>query len=73
MDTDSLVKGLSSFFVPGLGQMINGEFGKGLKFLIGFIVIWFVLLLTNIAYIQTVFGLIVRAFSAYDAYTHTGN
>jgi hypothetical protein len=69
MDSDDLVKALCSFFVPGLGQLLKGDVGRGLKFLIGFIVIWFALLLTGISFIQTIFGIIVRVFSAYDAYT----
>ena len=29
--------GVASYFIPGLGQAINGEWGKGLKFLGGFL------------------------------------
>lgn len=68
MDSDSLVKAACSFFVPGLGQLIKGDIGKGLKFLIGFIFIWSALLLTNIPFIENAFGLAVRSYAAYDAY-----
>lgn len=68
MDSDNFVKALCSFIVPGLGQMIKGDFGRGLKFLLGFIVIWFALLFTQIPFLQNIFGIIVRIYSAYDAY-----
>lgn len=31
---------LASFFIPGLGSMINGEVGKGVGILIGYIISW---------------------------------
>ena len=33
MDTDKLTRAVCSFFVPGLGQLMNGEIGKGLALL----------------------------------------
>ena len=73
MDSDNLIKAACSFIVPGLGQMIKGDFGRGLKFLIGFIVIWFALLFTQIPFLQTIVGIILRIFSAYDAYNLNEN
>lgn len=32
-----MVSGLCSFFVPGLGQMLSGESGRGLGFLAGYV------------------------------------
>ena len=32
---------LASFFIPGLGSMINGEVSKGVLILIGYVVSWF--------------------------------
>jgi len=32
---------LASFFIPGLGTMMNGQAGKGVGILIGYIVSWF--------------------------------
>ena len=31
---------LASFFIPGLGQMLNGVVGKGVGILIGYVVSW---------------------------------
>ena len=70
MDGDKFIRAVCSFFVPGLGQLIKGEIGRGLKFLIGFLIIWFTFLFTGIIIVQTIVGIIIRIFSAYDAYTH---
>jgi len=32
---------LVSFFIPGLGSMMNGQVGKGVGILVGYIVSWF--------------------------------
>lgn len=34
-----------SFFIPGVGTMINGEVGKGVAILIGFVVSWFLIII----------------------------
>lgn len=34
------VAALASFFLPGLGSMINGEVGKGIGILLGYFVSW---------------------------------
>lgn len=71
MDLDKLAQAVCSFFVPGLGQLIKGEIGRGLKFLFGFLIVWFALLFTGVIPAQTVIGIIIRIFSAYDAYAHS--
>ena len=70
MDLYKLARAVCSFFVPGLGQLIKGDIGRGLKFLIGFLIIWFALLFSGVIIVQTIVGVIIRVFSAYDAYTH---
>ncbi len=72
MDSDKLVRAVCSFFVPGLGQLMNGEIGKGLAILIIFMLIWIALLSVGIPLVQTIFGIVVRLFAAYDAYTYDG-
>jgi TM2 domain-containing membrane protein YozV len=32
---------LAAFFIPGLGSMMNGQVGKGVGILIGYVVSWF--------------------------------
>ena len=39
MDESKVIRGVFSFFVPGLGQLMNGTIGKGLKLLFGFLLI----------------------------------
>ena len=65
MDTDKLTRAVCSFFVPGLGQLMNGEIGKGLALLIIFIVLWIALLSLGIIIVQTIFGIVVRLFAAW--------
>ncbi|MBR3141470.1 MAG: hypothetical protein IKF11_11535 [Methanobrevibacter sp.] len=72
MDTDKLTRAVCSFFVPGLGQLMNGEIGKGVVLLIIFIVLWIALLSLGIIIVQTIFGIVVRLFAAYDAYNYVG-
>ena len=72
MDSDKLVRAVCSFFVPGLGQLMNGEIGKGLAILIIFMLIWIALLSVGIPLVQTIFAIVVRLFAAYDAYTYDG-
>ncbi len=36
---------LAAFFIPGLGSMINGEVGKGVGILIGYIISWFLVII----------------------------
>lgn len=68
LDFDALVRGIISFFIPGLGQFINGNIEKGIKILVGFILIWMLLLFLNMTTIQVIVGIILRLFAGYDAY-----
>lgn len=72
MDEIKIIRSVFSFFVPGLGQLMNGTVGRGLKFLFGFIILWFALLFTNLIYLRFVIALIVRVFAAYDTFTYHG-
>lgn len=36
---------LASFFIPGLGSMMNGDAGKGIGILLGYIVSWFLVII----------------------------
>ena len=72
MDSTKVIRAVFSFFIPGLGQFMNGTIGKGLKFLLGFLVIWFVLLFANWITVQTIVCFILRVFCAYDAYVYEG-
>jgi TM2 domain-containing membrane protein YozV len=53
-----------SLVLPGLGQIINGETGKGIALIVGWVVSFF-LLFVLIGFLT---GLAVWAFAAYDAF-----
>lgn len=72
MDYTQLLRAIFSFFIPGLGQMMNGTIGRGLKFLFGFLIVWFALLILHWVVVQAVICLIIRVFCAYDAYSYQG-
>ncbi len=72
MDSTKAIRAVFSFFIPGTGQLMNGTIGKGLKFLFGFLAIWFAFLIAHWVVVQAVVCFIIRVFSAYDAYTYEG-
>ena len=57
-----LLSGLCSFFIPGLGQAINGQWGKAVGFLLGSIIVAPLSLST-----LGLLGLPYQIWSAYDA------
>lgn len=56
---------VASFFIPGLGSMINGDVGKGLFILFGYIISWALVIV--ILGVFGVFGFWV--YGMVDAYT----
>jgi TM2 domain-containing membrane protein YozV len=55
---------LASFLIPGLGTIINGETGKGVLILTGWIVSWFLVLAT----IGLILVPAVWIYALYDAF-----
>ena len=53
-----------SFIIPGLGQIYNGEIGKGIGILIGFIVCWCLFFFL----IPIVIAIVLWVWGIYDAY-----
>jgi TM2 domain-containing membrane protein YozV len=53
-----------SFFVPGLGQIYNGQIGRGILF----IFIYFILILLSFVLIGIPFLLFFWMYGMYDAY-----
>jgi len=45
---DPLVSAIVSLFIPGLGQIINGQVKKGVILLSGAIVLWFIMIFLTI-------------------------
>jgi len=62
-DKSPLIAGLCSFLLPGLGQVYNGNLTRGIGFLIGTIIGYFLLIVP---------GLIVWIYGIYDAYRTSG-
>jgi TM2 domain-containing membrane protein YozV len=76
-----ILSAILSFFIPGLGQIINGQLKKGLILLIGYIVLWVIL---SVVYVIGSFAtggvgvcccfpvllvpLLINIYAAYDAY-----
>lgn len=57
----NVIAGLASFFIPGLGQLVQGRLLKALVMFVLATVLWWILL-----------GWIVHLWSAYDAATWRG-
>ena len=60
------VPAVISFFIPGVGQMIKGEVGKGIAILIGYVISW-LLVFVFVGFITTP---ILFIWNIYDAYNH---
>lgn len=57
----NVVAGVASFFVPGLGQLVQGRFGAGLLHFVIAVFLWFVFL-----------GWVLHLYSAWNAATWQG-
>ena len=58
---DPLVSAIVSLFIPGLGQIINGQVKKGIIFFVGYFVAWVVIV------ILWVFSSTIAAFATFWA------
>jgi len=63
------VPALVSFFIPGLGQIIKGEVGKGILIIIGLIISIFFLFIV-IGFITTPILWIWNVYDAYNSNQH---
>ena len=59
-EKNATINAILSFFIPGVGQMLNGQMPKGLIFLLIAIILG--MLSAGVIY------LVMSVFSAYDAY-----
>ena len=67
-DTDAIVNAILSFFIPGLGQAINGYKKKGIIMFIIALVLGVIIYYFIPGIIGTVISLIYQLYAAYDAY-----
>lgn len=68
MIRDKRLSTVTSFILPGLGQILNGDEKRGMKFLIGMVILHIVIYyaLNNMA--GSAISTLYHAYSAYDAY-----
>lgn len=63
--------GASSVLLPGLGQLINGEYAKGTAFFLATLLNYVCFKKNTNRTIGTAINLGLRAITAYDAYKHS--
>ncbi|WP_408893472.1 hypothetical protein [Methanobrevibacter gottschalkii] len=73
MDCDKMVRNkrlnaVISFILPGLGQILNGDEKRGIKFLIGMVVLHIVIYYALNNVVGSMISTLYHAYSAYDAY-----
>lgn len=67
---------IASFFITGLGQLINGEVGKGIAMFVAAIVTWFMaflLMIVLIGFLLIPVALAIWVWSMVDAYNSARN
>ena len=68
MESDAVVNGILSFFIPGLGQAINGYKKKGIIMFVIALILGLVIYFYNFGLIGTAISIIYSLYAAYDAY-----
>ena len=69
MEGKRIVRAVCSFLIPGIGQFLNGQFGRGIVFLIIFIGLLIALsAVLGRVLIAYVIGIVYRLLIAFEAY-----
>lgn len=68
MEWDAVVNAILSFFIPGVGQGINGYKQKGIIMFIIFIILQIIIHFAGLRIIGRVISFIYALYAAYDAY-----
>ncbi|WP_330039768.1 hypothetical protein [Methanobrevibacter sp.] len=69
MEGKRIVRAVCSFIIPGIGQFLNGHFGRGILFLIIFIGLLIALsAVLGRVLIAYVIGIVYRLLIAFEAY-----
>lgn len=69
MENDAIINGILSFFIPGLGQAIEGYKARGIiLFIISLIIASIVYFLHIEGYLKYVVSIVYGLLVAYDAY-----
>ena len=68
METDALVNGVLSFFIPGLGQAVSGDIKKGVIFFVIAVIMGIIALFIFQSWVVNIINLAIAVYAAYDAY-----
>lgn len=68
MDSNAIVNAILSFFIPGLGQGINGYTQKAIIMVVIFVVLCIIRIIVYPGLLTDAISLIYRLYAAYDAY-----
>lgn len=68
MQSDAIVNAILSFFIPGLGQAINGYKKKGIIMFIIALILAGIIYFYKVGLIGNVISIIYGLYAAYDAY-----
>jgi TM2 domain-containing membrane protein YozV len=44
MNTANVIAAICSFFIPGLGQLVQGRWGKAIVYFVSTVLLWFILM-----------------------------
>ena len=72
MEGNRIIRAVCSFLIPGIGQFLNGHFGRGILFLVIFIALLIALSAVFgrvlIAYVIGIVYMLLIAFEVYYSY-----
>lgn len=68
MQSDAIVNAILSFFIPGLGQAINGYKKKGIIMFIIALILSGIIYFYKLGLVGNVISIIYGLYAAYDAY-----
>ena len=65
---NSIIAAILSFFIPGLGQVISGEIGKGIMFFIVAVLLGIIVGFVLKNWLAGIINFLYSLYVAYDAY-----
>ena len=68
MERNALGKGVLSFIIPGIGQYLNHEENKAIKFLIGMVAVHILIYFLFNNVFGSAVSTLYHAYAGYDAY-----
>lgn len=68
MENDAIINGILSFFIPGLGQAIEGYKARGIILFVIAVILSVIFYVLHVGYIKYVVSFVYGLIVAYDAY-----